>query len=101
LIETLKLRDEQIETFTYKHMLSESGRNSIREFINEFLAQNIIRLEWHDLVRMISSLSPLNAHKYSKNAGPFSEKSPSIVFFPMKYPLMQDKFRHQTISASS
>jgi hypothetical protein len=36
--ETLKLLDEQIETSTYKHTLSESGRNSIREFINEFLA---------------------------------------------------------------
>jgi putative nucleotidyltransferase with HDIG domain len=58
-IEVLKLLDEQTENFTYEHTLSEAGRNDIREFIGEFITSNIIKLEWHDIAILISSLTPL------------------------------------------
>ncbi|MDR1890821.1 MAG: HDIG domain-containing protein [Puniceicoccales bacterium] len=58
-IEVLKLLDEQIENFSYEDTLNESGRNSIREFINEFVSFNIIRLEWRDIAILISSLTPI------------------------------------------
>ncbi|MDR2779005.1 MAG: HDIG domain-containing protein [Puniceicoccales bacterium] len=58
-IEVLKMLDEQIENFTYEHTLSESGRDDIRKFTNEFVVTNIIRLEWRDIAILISSLAPI------------------------------------------
>ncbi|MDR3144367.1 MAG: HDIG domain-containing protein [Puniceicoccales bacterium] len=55
-IGALKALDEQMEIFTYEHTLRESGRDDIREFVNEFVAMNVIRVEWQDIAFLISSL---------------------------------------------
>ncbi|MDR0742106.1 MAG: HDIG domain-containing protein [Puniceicoccales bacterium] len=107
-IEVLKLLDEQIENFTYEHTLSEAGRNDIREFINEFVASNVIKLEWHDIAILISSLTPIERTQAFQECisllreiardGVFSEEvSASLRQFSMSYTgikLKSDKRRN-------
>ncbi|MDR2737478.1 MAG: HDIG domain-containing protein, partial [Puniceicoccales bacterium] len=62
-IRALKLLDEQMENFTYEHTLAESGREDIREFVNEFVALNVIKLEWQDVALLVGTLSTVERTK--------------------------------------
>ncbi|MDR1401428.1 MAG: HDIG domain-containing protein [Puniceicoccales bacterium] len=58
-IHMLKVLDEQIENFTYEHTLHETGREEIREFVEEFVILNVIQIVWQDIALLINSLSPI------------------------------------------
>ncbi|MDR1433058.1 MAG: HDIG domain-containing protein [Puniceicoccales bacterium] len=55
----IKLLDEQIENFAEDNTLYEGGRERIREFVSEFMSLNLMKIEWQDVVLLISSLSPI------------------------------------------
>lgn len=58
-IQALKLLDEKMEFFTYEHVMSEKGRNELKEFTTEFSASTPIKLEWQDVALLISSLGQI------------------------------------------
>ncbi|MDR0693563.1 MAG: HDIG domain-containing protein [Puniceicoccales bacterium] len=107
-VEVLKLLEEQIENFNYEHTLTKSGRNDIREFINEFVSSNVIKLEWHDIAILISSLTPIDRaqafqecisllREIARDGVLSGEISASLKQFPMSYSgikLKSDKRRN-------
>ena len=58
-IQALKLLDEKMESFSYEHVLSEKGRNELKEFTAEFTASTPIKIEWQDVALLISSLGQI------------------------------------------
>lgn len=58
-IKTLKFLDERMECFSYENVLSERGRNDIKEFVNEFNAASPIKVEWQDVALLVSSLDQI------------------------------------------
>ncbi len=58
-IQALKLLDEKMEAFSYEHVLSEKGRNEIKEFSTEFSISTPIKIEWQDVALLISSLEQI------------------------------------------
>ncbi|MDR2435891.1 MAG: HDIG domain-containing protein [Puniceicoccales bacterium] len=58
-IKKLKLLDERLESFSYENVLSEQGRNDIRELVNEFNSAGPIKLEWQDVALIVISLGQI------------------------------------------
>ncbi|MDR2721119.1 MAG: HDIG domain-containing protein [Puniceicoccales bacterium] len=58
-INMLKLLDERLESFSYENVLSEQGRNDIRELANEFNAAGMLKLEWQDVALIVISLGQI------------------------------------------
>jgi membrane-associated HD superfamily phosphohydrolase len=58
-IRMLKILDERIESFSYESVMSEQGRNDIKEFTNGFNAAGPIKIEWQDIALIIVSLGQI------------------------------------------
>nr|MDE6431964.1 HDIG domain-containing protein [Opitutales bacterium] len=58
-IQALKMLDEKMESFSYEQVLTEKGRNELKEFTAEFSASTPIKVEWQDVALLISSLGQI------------------------------------------